>query len=152
MEVGQGKCRAPAWQLRSIMHPELSARGTAGLEHSRRLLRTLSAQIAPQQASKLGLQMIMSTSQQFAKEISALLQRVPRALLLLLKTNDCLRAIDVALGQVRHCQWQACVVQHPPVRWPVVARRPFLQLHTTLQKLLHRATGQDTDVCLCCSL
>ena len=96
--------------------------------------------------------MIMSTSQQFAKEISALLQRVPRALLLLLKTNDCLRAIDVALGQVRHCQWQACVVQQPPVRWPVVARRPFLQLHTTLQKLLHRATGQDTDVCLCCSL
>eukprot|EP00891_Asterochloris_glomerata_P006292 jgi/Astpho2/6292/e_gw1.00089.9.1_t len=44
-------------------------------------------------------EMIMSTSQQFAKEISALLQRVPRALLLLLKTNDCLRAIDVALGQ-----------------------------------------------------
>ena len=50
--------------------------------------------------------MIMSTSQQFAKEISSLLQRVPRALLLLLKTNDCLRAIDVALGQVRRCQLQ----------------------------------------------
>ena len=65
--------------------------------------------------------MIMSTSQQFAKEISSLLQRVPRALLLLLKTNDCLRAIDVALGQVRRCQLQACNVQQPLVRLPVAA-------------------------------
>ena len=105
----------------------------------------------PHQTSTLGLQMIMSTSQQFAKEISSLLQRVPRALLLLLKTNDCLRAIDVALGQVRRCVLQACVVQLPPVRQQVVAGRPFLQLHTT-PRVLHKATGQESDVCLCCSL
>ena len=37
---------------------------------------------------------------QFAKEISNLLWRVPRDLLLLLKTNDCLRSVDLALGQV----------------------------------------------------
>ena len=37
---------------------------------------------------------------QFSKEISNLLWRVPRELLLLLKTNDCLRSVDHALGQV----------------------------------------------------
>lgn len=34
-----------------------------------------------------------------AKEISSMLLKVPRPLLLLLKTNDCLRAVDIALGQ-----------------------------------------------------
>ena len=33
------------------------------------------------------------------REISGLLQRMPRPLLLLLKTNDCLRSVDYALGQ-----------------------------------------------------
>eukprot|EP00850_Spirogloea_muscicola_P005059 SM000022S07273 [mRNA] locus=s22:906467:908354:+ [translate_table: standard] len=35
---------------------------------------------------------------QFLTEISALLARLPRVLLLLMKTNDCLRAVDNALG------------------------------------------------------
>ena len=38
----------------------------------------------------------------FAVEICDLLRRMPRALLLLLKTNDCLRSVDYALGTVRH--------------------------------------------------
>ncbi|KAK9823333.1 hypothetical protein WJX72_001997 [[Myrmecia] bisecta] len=38
-------------------------------------------------------------AQHMAKEISSLLWRMPRVLLLLLKTNDCLRSIDFALGQ-----------------------------------------------------
>jgi hypothetical protein len=37
----------------------------------------------------------------YAREISELLLRMPRELLLLLKTNDCLRAVDRELGQVR---------------------------------------------------
>lgn len=37
---------------------------------------------------------------QFAQEITELLLRMPRSLLLLLKTNDCLRSVDYALGQV----------------------------------------------------
>ena len=37
---------------------------------------------------------------QFAREISNLLWQVPKELLLLLKTNDCLRSVDLALGQV----------------------------------------------------
>ena len=40
-------------------------------------------------------------AQQYAKEISALLWKIPREVLLLLKTNDCLRSIDHALGQVQ---------------------------------------------------
>lgn len=40
---------------------------------------------------------------QFAQEITELLLRMPRPLLLLLKTNDCLRSVDYALGQVRRC-------------------------------------------------
>ncbi|KAI3430556.1 hypothetical protein D9Q98_005149 [Chlorella vulgaris] len=34
----------------------------------------------------------------YAREIGDLLRRMPRQLLLLLKTNDCLRAVDLALG------------------------------------------------------
>ena len=41
-------------------------------------------------------------AQRFAVEICDLLRRMPRALLLLLKTNDCLRSVDYALGTVRH--------------------------------------------------
>ena len=40
-------------------------------------------------------------AQQFAADAAKLLQRVPRALLLLLKTNDCLRSVDASLGQAR---------------------------------------------------
>lgn len=39
-------------------------------------------------------------AQKVAREISSLLWRIPRELLLLLKTNDCLRSVDHALGQV----------------------------------------------------
>ncbi|GAQ84896.1 ABC transporter-like protein [Klebsormidium nitens] len=35
---------------------------------------------------------------QFMKETTALLARLPRVVLLLLKTNDCLRSVDLALG------------------------------------------------------
>lgn len=35
---------------------------------------------------------------QFMKETTALLARLPRVVLLLLKTNDCLRSIDLSLG------------------------------------------------------
>ncbi|KAK9838428.1 hypothetical protein WJX84_000652 [Apatococcus fuscideae] len=38
-------------------------------------------------------------AQKVAREISSLLWRIPRELLLLLKTNDCLRSVDHALGQ-----------------------------------------------------
>ncbi|GMH41510.1 hypothetical protein BSKO_09420 [Bryopsis sp. KO-2023] len=42
---------------------------------------------------------IQAYAKEYAGEISELLLRIPRALLLLLKTNDCLRAIDRSLGQ-----------------------------------------------------
>lgn len=45
-------------------------------------------------------QSIQQTSQMFAAQITQLLFKVPRVLLLLLKTNDCLRSVDLALGQV----------------------------------------------------
>jgi aarF domain-containing kinase len=41
---------------------------------------------------------IQTYASQFAMEITDLLRRIPRPLLLLLKTNDCLRAVDVELG------------------------------------------------------
>ena len=46
---------------------------------------------------------IQQTSQMFAAQITQLLFKVPRVLLLLLKTNDCLRSVDLALGEVRKC-------------------------------------------------
>ena len=55
---------------------------------------------------------IQQTSQMFAAQITQLLFKVPRVLLLLLKTNDCLRSVDLALGEVRH-QQQKC--KHPNV-------------------------------------
>ncbi|KAL3145108.1 hypothetical protein ABBQ38_001717 [Trebouxia sp. C0009 RCD-2024] len=42
---------------------------------------------------------IQQTSQMFAAQITQLLFKVPRVLLLLLKTNDCLRSVDLALGE-----------------------------------------------------
>ena len=42
-----------------------------------------------------------SYARQFARDSARLLQQVPTSLLLLLKTNDCLRSVDKALGQVR---------------------------------------------------
>ncbi|PSC76949.1 ABC1 [Micractinium conductrix] len=41
---------------------------------------------------------IQDFAAQYAKEIGDLLARMPRPLLLLLKTQDCLRAVDLALG------------------------------------------------------
>ncbi|PRW32844.1 ABC1 protein [Chlorella sorokiniana] len=41
---------------------------------------------------------IQDYAAQYAREIGDLLRTIPRPLLLLLKTNDCLRAVDVALG------------------------------------------------------
>ena len=45
-------------------------------------------------------QVLQQRAQAFAQEINELLGRMPPDLLLLLKTNDCLRAVDLALGQV----------------------------------------------------
>ena len=47
---------------------------------------------------------IQQTSQMFAAQITQLLFKVPRVLLLLLKTNDCLRSVDLALGEVSQQQ------------------------------------------------
>lgn len=44
-------------------------------------------------------QVLQARARQFVKEINELLSRMPRDLLLLLKTNDCLRSVDLALGQ-----------------------------------------------------
>ena len=44
---------------------------------------------------------LQSQAAQFSRQISDLLWRMPRPLLLLLKTNDCLRTVDTCLGQVR---------------------------------------------------
>ncbi len=63
---------------------------------------------------------------QYHREIGDLLIRMPRPLLLLLKTNDCLRAVDRALGQpvntfvitARECSRALAeleVAQHPGV-------------------------------------
>jgi aarF domain-containing kinase len=42
---------------------------------------------------------LSSLMQAYAQEIGDLLLRMPRPLLLLLKTNDCLRSVDMSLGQ-----------------------------------------------------
>lgn len=47
-----------------------------------------------------GRKKIRASAAAHAHEVSRLLFRVPRALLLLLKTNDCLRTVDSCLGQV----------------------------------------------------
>ncbi|KAK9917077.1 hypothetical protein WJX75_000654 [Coccomyxa subellipsoidea] len=46
-----------------------------------------------------GRKKIQGYASQFAREISDMLRRIPRPLLLLLKTNDCLRTVDSCLGQ-----------------------------------------------------
>jgi aarF domain-containing kinase len=43
--------------------------------------------------------MLRNYARQYRREISTLLRRIPRELLLLLKTNDCLRSIDACLGR-----------------------------------------------------
>lgn len=40
-------------------------------------------------------------AQQYAREAARMMQRMPRPLLLLMKTNDCLRSVDRELGQVQ---------------------------------------------------
>lgn len=48
---------------------------------------------------------IRASAAEYAQQISGLLQRMPREMLLLLKTNDCLRTIDTCLGQARSAAW-----------------------------------------------
>jgi len=48
--------------------------------------------------SKDEKQMIQGYAAIYAKQIGDLLLRMPRPLLLLLKTNDCLRSVDLSLG------------------------------------------------------
>ena len=53
---------------------------------------------------------IQQTSHMFAAQITQLLFKVPRVLLLLLKTNDCLRSVDLALGEVSlRSFWPHCI-------------------------------------------
>ena len=51
--------------------------------------------------SEEGRRQLQQNAAKFAKQITNMLWRVPRPLLLLLKTNDCLRTVDGCLGQVR---------------------------------------------------
>ena len=51
--------------------------------------------------SEDGRRQLQQNAAKFAKEITKMLWRVPRPLLLLLKTNDCLRTVDSCLGQAR---------------------------------------------------
>ena len=44
-------------------------------------------------------QVLQRRAAMFSKEINQMLGRMPQDLLLLLKTNDCLRSVDLALGQ-----------------------------------------------------
>ena len=48
----------------------------------------------------------------FSKEINEMLGKMPADLLLLLKTNDCLRSVDLALGQVGWTSWIETQVFH----------------------------------------
>lgn len=47
-------------------------------------------------------QQLQKHAAMFSKEINEMLGKMPQDLLLLLKTNDCLRSVDLALGQVIH--------------------------------------------------
>ena len=64
-------------------------------------------------------QSIQQTSQMFAAQITQLLFKVPRVLLLLLKTNDCLRSVDLALGQVSGLTDLLCT----GATWPISPQR-----------------------------
>ena len=46
-------------------------------------------------------QQLQKHAAMFSREINEMLAKMPQDLLLLLKTNDCLRSVDLALGQVR---------------------------------------------------
>ncbi len=46
-------------------------------------------------------QQLQKHAAMFSKEINEMLGKMPQDLLLLLKTNDCLRSVDLALGQAR---------------------------------------------------
>ncbi|KAK9846458.1 hypothetical protein WJX81_004311 [Elliptochloris bilobata] len=50
-------------------------------------------------STEAGREKIRASAAEYAHLISGLLQRMPREMLLLLKTNDCLRTIDSCLGQ-----------------------------------------------------
>ena len=52
-------------------------------------------------SSEAGRRQLQENAAKYAKAITNMLWRVPRPLLLLLKTNDCLRTVDACLGQVR---------------------------------------------------
>lgn len=62
--------------------------------------------------TKENKEMVQQYAQQYIREIAELLVRVPRELLLLLKTNDCLRSVDnILVGQyhphARHVRWES---------------------------------------------
>lgn len=49
--------------------------------------------------TKTDREMLQGYAQIYARQIGDLIMRMPRPLLLLLKTNDCLRSVDLSLGQ-----------------------------------------------------
>lgn len=81
--------------------------------------RHVSAQVTKRESDHLKIggdseedrEKLRMEAQRMGKQISALLWRMPRELLLLLKTNDCLRSVDHALGQVGALLSQAHAVQ-----------------------------------------
>ncbi|KAL4422859.1 hypothetical protein ABPG75_009056 [Micractinium tetrahymenae] len=92
---------------------------------------------------------IQDYAAQYAREIGELLRRMPRPLLLLLKTNDCLRAVDLALGSpvnsfvstVRECTRalaRARLQHHPGLlsRVMVVADVAAVELRMGVLRLL----------------
>jgi len=74
---------------------------------------------------------ILEFTGRFATEIGELLARIPRELLLLLKTNDCLRAVDAELRAgvnnyvivARECS--RALAEHRVATWPGLATRTY---------------------------
>lgn len=87
----------PSQALFSVEHSVFQPLQTLLLDFVLLPLTWGSAQMSGSSQEK---QKIQTYAKQYSKEITELLLKIPRALLLLLKTNDCLRAIDTSLGQV----------------------------------------------------
>ena len=71
--------------------------------------------------SEEGRRQLQQNAAKFAKEITNMLWRVPRPLLLLLKTNDCLRTVDGCLGQARLSSFSKIYIVYnriPVMSWP----------------------------------
>lgn len=63
-------------------------------------------------------------AQRYARDAARLMQRMPRELLLLLKTNDCLRSVDRELGQVGELGAQFSSASSLRAAAPIARDRP----------------------------